>query len=500
MANRNMQAPMRKRIYKRSLEPAPLQEIKQTGPVVVSIPDKNKIVYKNPSQEFYSRRTRLIEDDQKMEATNNYGDDAPEQDDYASYPSDAEENHAVAYRQSNNSDQEPDDQAVVPIYGNNAKNVVAEEDNIDQSGYDPRYDQPIFPTQLLIKRPPPKKNIRCKCSRKKNRNNLFSAQPQLEEDDYMYSAGANGYKPLPAMNDYHRSANINQRQIPSPPLNAGNNNPYEHEVVPDVNLFEPNQDDTISDSLYPTKPYEDSTRLASDVVNRYMQKQDDWKTALLSELRESLSDCCESCRSRTLKKMNERLEDIQDNITKELSHQYKAVLNSVREAPHRNGGKCGCKHTSNEDIFQVQLDKNLGEYFKKVVFKISNPKPEIPSLRKQKPIIESRQNSRRNYDRLHNGLQSYENAQIDGMDQPFEPVEYADKSFAPAEYADKPLATPEYTDRSPAQSEYAERPHESAEYLERRRMASEETPVRHLSRTRNYRRRMKQPKINHSDR
>lgn len=477
VTNRNMnEESTQKRIYKRSLtplEPTPHQESKQNGPVVVSIPDKNKIVYQNPSQEFYSRRTRLVEDDQNMEHITNYGDEPAEQDDYVGYPSDVDENQAAANRHGNNSDQEPDDHEVLPIYGNNGKNVAVEEDIIEQSEYDPRYDQQVVPAQLLIKRPAPKKNIRCKCSRKKIRNNSFPVQPQLEEDDYSYST--NGYKPVPALNDYQRSVNINQRQIASPPLSAVIN--HEHELVPDVNLFEPNQ----GDFIYPTNPNEDSTRLASDVVNTYMQKQDDWKLGLLNDLRESLSDCCETCRSRTLKKMNDRLEDIQGNITKELSQQYKAILNSVRAAPHRNAGKCGCKQTNTEDIFQVQLDKNLGEYFKKVVFKISNQKPDYPVLRQQKPIIETRQNLRRKSDRLYNGSQTYDNVQIEAIDQPFESVEYVDRSIAPS-------------------AEYPERSQESAEYLERRRPAPEEHSVRPISRTRNYRRRMKQPKLNYSDR
>lgn len=466
-----------------SLEPATHQDSKKNGPVVVSIPDKNKIVYQNPSQEFYARRTRLIEDDQNMEPTKNYGDEPNEQDDYNGYPADVEENEATSYRHGNYSDHEPDTPAVMQIYENNGKNVVNEEDNIDQSGYDTRYDQQIAPTQALIKRPAPKTNIRCKCSRKKNRNNPFPVQPQLEEDDYMYSANANGYKLQPPVNDYHhRSAYINQRQIASPPLSAVNNNPHiDHEFLPNVNLFEPNRDDAISaESLYPTNSNEDSTRLASDLVNMYMQKQDDWKAGLLSDLRESLSDCCERCRSRSLKMMNDRLEDIQHNITKELCQEYKAILNSVQAAPNRNAGKCGCKSTNNDDIFQVQLDKNLGDYFKKVVFKISNQKPDCPSLRKHKPMIETRQNSRRNYDKLYNGSQSYDKVQTEAMDQSFEAPEYADRSLPPAEFSD--------------------RLHDSAEYSDRRRLVPEESSVRHISRARNYRRRMKQPKLKYSDR
>lgn len=463
---------IRKRIYKRSLTPlAPVShpESNINGPLVVSIPEKNKIVFTNPSQEFYSRRTRLIQDDQNMEPLQSYSDETAE-------TVDTDENQEDANKYGNYSEQEPNEPTVIPIYGNNGKNVVGEEDTIDQSEYEPRYDQQKAPPKVLKKRPAHKKNMRSKCSRKKNRNIPVPNQPQLEEDDYMYSA-TNGYK-LQTNNDYHRSANVNQKPL----FSAVNSNPrLDHELPPVVDLFTPNRDDAIdNDSNHKAYPNEDSTRLASDVVNTYMQKQDEWKTELLNELRESLSDCCETCRSRTIKKLNDRLENIQDKITKELSEQYKEILNSVQAPPQRNHGKSVFKKANNEDIIQVQLDKNLGDYFKRVVFKISQ-KPESPSLRKHKANTETRQNPRRKYDRLYNDSQSDDNVPIEAMEQPFEPAEY--------------------TDRPPASGEYAERAQESDEYLDRRKLATEEPSSRHVSKTRNFRKRTKQPKLNYiSDR
>lgn len=126
----------------------------------------------------------------------------------------------------------------------------------------------------------------------------------------------------------------------------------------------------------------------------------DWKRSILEDMRDSLSTCCDDCKTQTLSNLDRKLQFIHNHISRELEQHYARITSSlladsrkshefneehdvVRErggnyhnahehSPSEQMSACSNTKTKSHKIVQVQLNDDLSDNFKKVVFKVSS--------------------------------------------------------------------------------------------------------------------------------
>lgn len=326
--------------------------------------NSKEIVYQNPSEEFYSRNRRIDSVDSKSSGENGHHRCRNDQ----KIRSNDDDGHGID-SSFDSTGYHPDAQLETPLH----------DDSYDTDGeaHDRRYESHhVIPAPTVAtpttahcgedsaivvrtnvkksssaspsKRPRKSRKMRCKCRRRR---------PSSAANDRA------GRKPC--------SRKCSARSSPSSSSSSSTTTTTTTtkpiEIDPPCNLFSPNHPTTKE----PPK--------SSD--SDYMRKMNEWKAGILKELRRSLADCCDSCRTKTLQTLDTKLGDIQKRVTTDLNDDYKSIAKKVVDScmqPSSDGRKRS-KPTNSEDVFQVQLDDNLCDYFKKVVFKLSDH--ELPSTR-----------------------------------------------------------------------------------------------------------------------
>lgn len=151
-------------------------------------------------------------------------------------------------------------------------------------------------------------------------------------------------------------------------------------------------------TLTPQSSRQVNTVKSLDTINI---RSPEWKHEIIEEMRASMNDCCKDCKSQMLLNLERKLQLIHRHITRELDAHYTEITSNLlatrrtmsddRSSEHdyvrdydilsqqRTTPACDrtpssvSSNKSNRKIVEVELNDNISDNFKKVVFKVSKP-------------------------------------------------------------------------------------------------------------------------------
>lgn len=139
-------------------------------------------------------------------------------------------------------------------------------------------------------------------------------------------------------------------------------------------------------------------------LDNFRARSHDWKHDILEEMRVSLTNCCIQCKTQTLMHLEKTLQLIHRYLTRELDEHYAEITSSLRTTGRRmehifpglndevrdnigvrsqiqrpDSDKTQMSDSDNkpnhQQIVQVQLNDNLSDNFKKIVFQVTKTDP-----------------------------------------------------------------------------------------------------------------------------
>lgn len=177
----------------------------------------------------------------------------------------------------------------------------------------------------------------------------------------------------------------------------------DHSSDPHKNTFE-NIIPQLNPNQFPSLTPQSSHRVNTiQSLDSFSVRSHDWKHDILEEMRVSLTNCCIQCKTQTLMHLEKTLQLIHRYLTRELDEHYAEITSSLRTTtgrdlahafPGEHDGvrddedrrfqqnptpdcdiaKVPLKHSkSNRQIVQVQLNDDVSDNFKKIVFKVTKP-------------------------------------------------------------------------------------------------------------------------------
>lgn len=161
-------------------------------------------------------------------------------------------------------------------------------------------------------------------------------------------------------------------------------------------------------------------------LDTFSVRSHDWKHDILEEMRVSLTNCCIQCKTQTLTHLEKTLQLIHRYLTRELDEHYAQITSSLRTTGRNfEHNFPGDKHDdkvrdddideerfqnttpncdiekvpltpSSRQIVQVQLNDNVSEQFKKIVFEVSKPDSKATGRNRKIPCPLSKLKANRN--------------------------------------------------------------------------------------------------------